>query len=675
VRRRLAAATLFAASLLTAGAGVAGATEPVNLELFGGPGWHSENDFSLHWLRDTRDPSLVTNTHYVILEGTQVIEEHDFPGNPGQIHHLRVPGRPGAQYYGGIRLDGQRTRGPLVTVPLLFDDKAPAPPRLLAPTGWVGASTDASVELEPSSEPAPPSGLRGYAISLNRGPVLPPCAGAVTCSAAETDVGPDARRLPFALSEGIYSVGVVAVSGSGVRSELAVATLRVDGSRPDVSLTNLPTGWSPQPVPLTAVAEDPLAGMAPAGPDGPFTAIAVDGGAPKRAAGARVGAVVAGDGVHSVAFWARDALGNSGEPGVSLAPPATATVRIDGTDPEVAFFRGQDPADPERIEATVADGLSGPDPDRGTIGVRAADSGSAFEPLPTAVAGAHLTARWSSDDYPPGRYEFRATGFDRAGNPGTSTTRAGGAAMVLAAPLKAPVTLEFGFGGRKLVYQRCGHSAGRRRCHRRELESFAARPALRKIPCCHGIAVGGRLLSAAGAPLRDRELEVVETFAAGSHPRVHRTAVRSDDDGSFVTRVSPGPSRRFTVGFAGDPVLSRAAGRELRLAVRTGVHFEVSTSRASIGGAPVVFSGWIAHPGAAIPRAGLPVQLQFRLPGRPWEEFRTLQTNAAGRFRFPYSFTDDDSAGVRFQLRAHTPPSGGWPFLPGTSRPLAVTGH
>ena len=680
MRRGLLAGALVAAALIAGAAPAVAAEslprpEPIDLHVLGESGWRVENDFSIHWNQDVRSSDAVVSTHYEVIQDAQVVEAHDLPGEPGTIEHLRVPGQPGAHYYARVTLVTRRGPGSAVSVPLLFDAEPPAPPRLLAPDGWIGLGTDAAVVLEPAQSPAPPSGLRGYAVSLNRGPVLPPCAGEVTCTPAETDVGPDTSRLPFAVPEGVYSVGVVAVSGSGMRSAPVAATLAVDGSRPEVALASLPTGWSPEPVALSAVATDPLSGMAPSGPDGPFTAIAVDGGTPKRAPGAKIATVVAGDGIHSVAFWGRDALGNSGEPGVALTPPATATVRIDGTDPEVAFARAQDPSEPERIEATVADGLSGPDPGRGSIGVRPAGAGSGFQPLPTSVAGAHLTARWSSDDYPPGRYEFRATGFDRAGNAGSSTARAGGAPMVLAAPLKAPVTLEFGFGGRKLVYQRCARAGGGRHCHRRVLESFARRPARRRIPCGHGVTVGGRLLSAAGAPLRRRDLEVVETFAAGARPRVRRTIVRSGDDGSFVARLSPGPSRRLSVGFAGDRVLSRQSGRELRLAVRTGIRLEVSTSNAAIGGRPVVFKGRIAHPGAPIPHAGLPVALQFRLPGRPWEEFRTLQTDAAGRFRYAYSFTDDDSAGVRFQFRAQTPPSNGWPYLPGTSRPLAVTGH
>jgi hypothetical protein len=68
------------------------------------------------------------------------------------------------------------------------------------------------------------------------------------------------------------------------------------------------------------------------------------------------------------------------------------------------------------------------------------------------------------------------------------------------------------------------------------------------------------------------------------------------------------------------------------------------------------------------------VQLQFRAAGLPWTEFRTVQTNARGRFRYAYRFSDDDSRGVRFQFRAFVPTQGGWPYEPWGSRPVSVRG-
>jgi 5-hydroxyisourate hydrolase-like protein (transthyretin family) len=186
--------------------------------------------------------------------------------------------------------------------------------------------------------------------------------------------------------------------------------------------------------------------------------------------------------------------------------------------------------------------------------------------------------------------------------------------------------------------------------------------------------VGGRLADVAGQPLAGQTVEVVEAFAGGARQKTRSTPVTTDADGYFDARLAPGPSRSVSVEFDGTRRLTRAAGRSLQLRVRAAVHLRVSTSRVRVGGAPVVFSGQIVHPETRIPARGLPVELEFRLPGTAWAEFRTVQSDAYGRFAYPYSFSDDDSAGIRFLFRAFVPATGDWPFAPATSRPLTVTG-
>jgi hypothetical protein len=411
--------------------------------------------------------------------------------------------------------------------------------------------------------------------------------------------------------------------------------------------------------------------MAADGPSGPVTAIGVDGVAPLLTPGATASTTVDGEGSHRVAYWARDATGNAGDGSIPFAAAGAATVRIDETAPTVRFAAG-DPTDPERLEATVADALSGPDAARGTIALRALGSPGRFQPLPTAVARGRLVARWDSDDYPRGAYEFRATGFDAAGN--SATNLDGGAALILHDPVKRVTRVAFGFGGRALVYQRCARADGDRRCHRAVVRSFAKRPPSRSVPCCHRSMVGGVLVDAGGAPLADQTVDVVEAFPRGARPHAHVTAVTTDARGAFRLRLESGPSRRVSASFAGTRRLTRAGARDLRLRVRAAILMKVSTSRVRVGGAPVVFRGRVVHPESRIPPTGLPVELEFRLPGMAWAEFRTLQTDSAGRFAYPYSFSDDDSNGVRFQFRAFVPATGNWPFAPATSRPLPVVG-
>jgi len=675
-----AAITLLAllAGLLPAPAAASDGHGVTALRVYGGNVWHADNQFRAEW--DPIPPALEGRLFYAIVgpAGEQL---------PGSFPHtvergvayliVSVPPAPVVYTLEIVEVDSAGNPGPPAYVPLYFDDSRPGPPSTIAAPEWVAAGTTVPIHLGHPAAPLPVSGVAGYAVSIDRAVGGSPCARGDRCALDEIDlvggIGGDSLELA-APPEGIGYVHAEAVSTAGMRSTVtATVPIGVDGTPPQVRLEGAPAGWAAGPVKVAALATDPLSGMAAAGPGGPQTAIEVDGGPPLLAPGASVSATVAGEGTHRLAYWGRDAVGNAGDGSLAFAHPAQATVRIDETDPTVRFAAG-DPGDPERIEATVADRLSGPAAGRGEIGLRPAGSGGRFQPLPTEAGRGRLVARWDSDDYPRGKYEFRAVGFDAAGNAAASTLGAGGAPLVLRNPVKRVARLAFGFGADQLVLPRCARIDGARRCHRTVVRSFAKRPASRALPCCHGALVGGLLLDADGEPLPGQSVDVVETFARGARTGTRTTAVTTDARGAFRTRLAPGPSRQVSAAFAGTHRLTRAGGRRLRLRVRAGVRLRVSTARVRVGGAPVVFRGRIVHPEARIPPTGLPVQLEFRLPGMAWSEFRTLQTDSAGRFAYPYSFSDDDSAGVRFQFRAFVPATGNWAFAPATSRPVAVTG-
>lgn len=638
-----------------------------------GGGWHADNRFVVSW---DGNPSISASiVHYAVRgpnhEAVPGADEGSDP-NRWAATTVSVPAAPGVYWFEAWNEQWNGKTGPPLSIPLHFDDARPPAISITAPE-WVAAGTPIPLRL---SHPAPPlSGIIGYAISIDQAAAGSPCARADRCKSAEVDlpggITNDATTVA-APPEGVSYLHAVAVSGSGMSSPTATREVGVDGTPPQVRLEGAPTGWANGPVHLIAIAADPLSGMAVDGPGGPVTAIGVDGAPPLLTPGATSSTTVSGAGTHQVVYWARDAVGNTGDGSVLFAPAAKETIRIDETDPSVRFAAG-DPSDPERIEALVADSQSGPDAGRGSIALRQVGSPARFEPLPTDVDHGRLVARWNSDDYPRGAYEFRATGFDAAGNSATNLA-GGGAALVLENPVKRVARLAFGFGGAALVYQRCTRTDGSRRCHRAVIRSFARRPATRAVPCCHGAIVGGRLLDAGGAPLAGQAVDILETFPGGARHPTRITPATTDAKGYFRARLMPGPSRAVSAEFPGTRRLTRAGGRELRLRVRAGVQMRVSTARVRVGGAPVVFSGRILHPEARIPARGLPVELEFRLPGVPWTEFRTVQSDARGRFAYPYSFSDNDSAGVRFLFRAFVPATGGWPFAPATSRPLAVTG-
>jgi hypothetical protein len=640
-------------ALLGPSAAAAETFQPQNLRVEGGEeAWRPDPSFELHWL----DPSGVAAVHYRVLSpsGQPTLGETRLDWPAATIEHLRVPATPGV-YTAEVWLeDSAGDLGPPVSAKLRFDDTTPGRVDPLPSAGWIGRNAfPYAVRLGRAAGVEPPSGIRGYAVSIDRLPDGEPCAGARTCSEVETDLrGAGADSLAVAdLPEGTSYVHAVAVSGAGVRSAATGTTaLRVDETDPVTTLSGIPDGWSNRPVRLVAHATDSASGMvATSGAIAPFTAIRVDGGPPSAAPGDSVERTVIASGVHAVAYYARDVAGNSPDGGATNgrldAAPATAVLRIDRDPPGIAFSRAQDARDPERIEAYADDALSGLDSSRGRIALRRAGSSERFIGLATESRGGALRARWNSAAYPPGSYEFRATAYDLAGNETSTSLRANGSRMVLRNPLKVPTRLVAGFETTGALTVRFGA----------------------------GARFSGRLIAGRRAPVANMPVQVIERFDAGAHPSERVTTATTGRDGGFAVRLAPGPSREVLATAAPTATLSGSASRPVRLAVLGDLSLRVSSHAAAVGGRPIVFSGSLAP--SAIPAGGKTVQLQFRLPGGRWSAFRTVTTDSRGRFRYAYRFADDDSRGVRFEFRAFAPAQAGWPYEAAGSRPVAVLGR
>lgn len=672
----------LATLLLLAPSAVAAPPPPANLEVQGGAdGWHPDRAFRLRW----RNPAGVAAVHYRVRGplGAVAVPAHRL-GWAATEAAVEVPALPGA-YTAEVWLeDASGAQGAAATTKLRFDDARPGATAPVPATAWIGRTGfPYTVRLEGPGGEQPLSGIRGYAVSVGAAAGAVPCAAPDRCAEAEIDLRGGNRSVSIPeLPEGTTYVHVVAVSGAGISSAtVGRAVLRVDKADPVTRLAGTPSGWTNRAVALVAAAADAGSGMDPEA-DGvtPFTAIQVDRGAPVVAAGDLVATTLIAEGDHAVAYYARDRAGNVDDGGSSNGipnrRPRTSRVRIDGTAPSVSFANAQDPREPELIRARVADRLSGPDPQRGWIGLRRAGSGDRFAPLAALPAApGELRARWDSDAYPSGDYEFQATGYDRAGNAAMTTRRANGMTMALSNPLKATTTLRAGFGGRMLRRWRCTRHRGRRRCRRQVIRRLGLRPAKRTVPYGRSILLSGRLGDGAGSPLSGRRpVRVVEASAGDRGPAVRSSTAWTDPAGAFVVRLPPGPSREVTVVFDGSPTLSRSASRRLSLRVRSAVRLHASSAVARVGGAPVVFRGRVAAAAGTIPPEGKSVQLQFRLPGFAWSEFRTVKTDRRGRFRYAYRFSDDDSRGARFQFRACAPRQHGWPYQPGRSPPVLVRG-
>lgn len=623
---------------------------PCELEVLGGEEtWRPDSLFNLRWRNPPQSGAPpVAAVHYRVLDASLQVMREKSVDRAAETLEVFVPPVPGI-YTVEVRLeDAAGNLGPAATTSLRFDDSRPGYVEPLPTVGWIGrADLPYALRLTGPTGPEPISGIRGYAIAIGRDP----CLAADRCLEAETSLRggrEDDTLLLSNLPEGTSYAHAVGVSGAGMKSASVGRTaLRVDTTAPLTTLSGIPSGWTNRPVELLASASDVASGMAPAGAAGPFTAIRIDGGAPIAASGDSVRARVIGAGVHTVVHYARDAAGNVDDGGEANGspnpPPASATVRIDPEPPRVAFSGSQNPADPETIEARILDPLSGPSEQRGRIEVRRAGSGDRFEPLSTSVEGGRLHARWDSESYPPGPYEFRATGFDLAGNEATTLSRTNGSRMVLSAPLKGATALRVRLGERR--------SARLRR---------------------DGVVLLGQLSGGRGRPLAGMTVRVLERFDPGATQDRMISTVRTDQGGAFALRLPPGPCREIVASFAGTGTLARSQSEPVRLGVPGAVRMKASKAVAKVGGRPVVFSGRVA---GEVPPGGKYVQLQFRLPRLPWAEFRTVRTDARGRFRYAYRFSDDDSRGVRFEFRAFAPAQDDWPYEPAGSRPVVVRGR
>lgn len=562
-----------------------------------------------------------------------------------------------------------------------LDEFPPPPVAPQPPSRWVGRNEfplTVPVEASSPSLSRPASAIGGYAYSVSLRPGEAPCADRERCTESETvpDLG-GTFNLLAAPEGGAVWLRVVAVSGAGLSSPVpGEAMLHVDLTDPTTRLAGLPAGWTRGPVRLRATATDRHSGMAG---ERAFTAIGIDGGAPRVGPGASVEATAIEEGVHRVAYYAGDSAGNADDGawvnGHLNPPPDVETVRIDRTPPQAGFLP-QSPLDPELIRVRVSDALSGPDTSRGWIGVRPAGSSQRFRRLPPAPSGGdELRARWASAADPPGVYEFHTEVRDAAGNIAGTGRREGGAPMLLSSPLKTTTSLSAGFGGRVLRWHRCRRRGKRKRCRRQTIADFSRRPARRTVPYGRRLPVSGKLVAGPSGAPGPRPVRVVERFARGARRAVRAATVWTAPDGSFTARLAPGPSREVTASYAGGRTLAPSTGRTLRLRVRSGARLRTSSRVARVGGAPLVFRGKVRSDSGELPDGGLTVRLEFRLPGLGWEEFRTVQTDSRGRFRLAYRFSDDDSRGARFQFRAHVPAQATWPYSPGNSRPIFIEGH
>ena len=349
-------------------------------------------------------------------------------------------------------------------------------------------------------------------------------------------------------------------------------------------------------------------------------------------------------GAWELRMWRTDAAGNS-QP--TNASPAI-TLRYDPEPPQLGFEPS--PADdPTKVVVGVNERVSGIA--GGTVEL-SREGSDAWQTLGTQLEGARLVARIDDAQLPAGRYLLRAHATDLAGNVGIAS-----AAQPVTLPLRIQTAMRTGVERTKVERIRV-----RRRVVRRRVTVL--RPNARVRYGRH-VVIGGLLTNRDGQPLASQQVNVLGPSPNGDQLLAVST---TDAKGRYRYRAAASQSRTLRFVYPGTSMVLPTE-RQVTLVVPAAGKFRPSRRRVLNGGS-VIFRGRVRTP--PIPMGGKLVEIQVRQPSGEWTTFRTLHTDAAGRWALRYRFRLV-RCHTTYRIRARIPAEAGYPFATGHTRARRVT--
>jgi len=184
--------------------------------------------------------------------------------------------------------------------------------------------------------------------------------------------------------------------------------------------------------------------------------------------------------------------------------------------------------------------------------------------------------------------------------------------------------------------------------------------------------ITGRLTTSAGQPISGALIDVYSTPGyQGAQARLSAVGMHTGPAGEWSLTLPPDYSS-CTLRFAYRSHLNDtvpAATASLTLRVHAGLTLDIAPHTASVG-RQIFFSG-VLH-GTPIPPGGKQLVLEAS-SGREWVEFRTISTNAKGRYHASYRFKFPGP--VTYRFRVVSPYEADFPFLNGISNGVAVHEH
>lgn len=459
------------------------------------------------------------------------------------------------------------------------------------------------------------------------------------------------------LSDGTQPLQVVAFDAADNPSPAAGVTVRVDNTPPGAVPVSLegPDGWRSTNS-FAASWQNP-----DEGDRAPIVAAnwricqagtrCTTGNQQGQGVDRLTGLSVPGPGQWQLTMWRTDAAGNS-QP-ANASPPVA--LRYD-PDPPTLAFQSLPADDPTRVSVTVTEKVSGVA--GGQIEISQEGSGS-WQTLPTQLNATDLVAHIDDAQLPAGRYDLRAQASDLAGNVGVASGPQG-----VTLPLRIQSAMQAGAVRTTTVRKRVGRK-GKRRSVRRRVTVL--RPSARVHYGGH-VMIAGLLSNREGQPLAGQPVQVI---AAGANGDQILATLQTDGKGRYSYRAAGSASRTLGFVYAGTATILPVE-RQVRLVVPAAGTFHVSRKRVVNGGS-VTFSGRVRS--LPLPAIGKLVEIQARQPTGEWTPFRTVRTDARGRWHIRYRFRFTRCT-TGYRLRADMPEETGYAFAEGHSsgRTVTVTG-
>jgi 5-hydroxyisourate hydrolase-like protein (transthyretin family) len=457
------------------------------------------------------------------------------------------------------------------------------------------------------------------------------------------------------MSEGTQTLQVVAVDTADNSSGSAPVTVRVDNTPPGAVPLSLEGGDTWRSVnDYDATWQNPAEGDRAPIVAAHWTVCLPTGAQCSSGSGQGEGIArladlaVPGPGSWELRMWRADSAGNS--EAANASPPVT--LRYDPEPPQLGF-EGSPADDPTKVSVAVSERVSGLAGGQ----IEISQEGSAtWQTVATQLDGNRLVARIDDAGLPAGRYNLRAQATDLAGNVGVTT-----ATQAITLPLRVQSAMEAGVAEQRVVRRKIKRRGKRVTVRRRVtvLQSGA------RVRFGRHVTIAGRLTNRDGQPLAGQEIRVITATANGDQLLA---TLATDAQGRYRYRALASHGRTLRFVYLGSGLVLPVE-RQVTLVVPAAGSFRPSRARLP-NGRSTVFRGRVRS--GPLPLGGKLVEVQVRQPSGEWTTFRTLRTDANGRWALRYRFRYV-RCHTTYRLRARIPAEAGYPFASGRSRVRKVT--